>query len=75
MVVSFSPYVYGVFKLVEVVHQRKVTMIVIKDSVLRPLTPFSEVCLEVDETEVFWILGFGFECLEKFLTFPNSRIG
>jgi len=50
-------------------------MIVIKDSVLRSLTSFAEVCLEVEETEVFWILGFGFECIEKFLTFSKSRIG
>ena len=32
-------------------------MIVITDSVLNPLAPFADVCLEVKETEVFGFRG------------------
>ena len=32
-------------------------MIVITDSVLAPLAPFTDVCLEVKETEVFGFRG------------------
>ena len=57
MAVSFSPYANEVLKLVEVVHERKVPVIVITDSVLSPLAPFADVCLEVKETEVFGFRG------------------
>ena len=53
----FSPYTYEVLKLVEVVQERKVTVILITDSVLNPLAPFADVCLEVKETDVFGFRG------------------
>ena len=57
LAVSFSPYANEVLKLVEVVHERKVPVIVIIDSVLSPLAPFADVCLEVKETEEFGFRG------------------
>ena len=57
LAVSFSPYANEVLKLVEVVQERKVPVIVITDSVLSPLAPFSDVCLEVKKTEVFGFRG------------------
>ena len=39
------------------VQERKVTVILITDSVLSPLAPFADVCLEVKETEVFGFRG------------------
>ena len=57
LAVSFSPYANEVLKLVEVVHERKVPVIVITDSVLSPLAPFADVCLEVKETDVFGFRG------------------
>ena len=42
LAVSFSPYANKVLKLVEVVQERKVPVIVITDSVLSPLAPFSD---------------------------------
>ncbi|MEO1839544.1 MAG: hypothetical protein ABGY12_10155 [Candidatus Lambdaproteobacteria bacterium] len=45
-------------------------MIVITDSVLGPLAPFADVCLEVKETEVFGFRGLvmsSFMCLSHFL--------
>ena len=53
----FSPYANEVLKLVEVVQERKVTVILITDSVLSPLAPFADVCLEVKETDVFGFRG------------------
>ncbi len=47
LAVSFSPYANEVHQLVEVVQERKVPVIVITDSVLNPLAPFTDVCLEV----------------------------
>ena len=57
LVVSFSPFTNEVLKLLEVVQDRKVPMIVITDSDLNPLAPFSDVCMEVKETEVFGFRG------------------
>ena len=57
LAVSFSPYANEVLKLVEVVHPRDVPVIVITDSILSPLAPFADVCLEVKETEVFGFRG------------------
>ena len=37
--------------------ERKVPVIVITVSVLNPLAPFADVCLEVKETEVFGFRG------------------
>ena len=54
---SFSPYANEVLKLVEVVQERKVSVIVITDSVLSLLATFSNACLEVKETEVFGFRG------------------
>ena len=42
LAVSFSPYANKVLKLLEVVQERKVPVIVITDSVLSPLAPFSD---------------------------------
>jgi DNA-binding MurR/RpiR family transcriptional regulator len=55
--VSFSPYTNEVLKLVEVLQERKVPVIEIIDNVLSPSAPFSDVCLEVKETEVFGFRG------------------
>ncbi len=57
LAVSISPYTNEVRRLVEVVQERKVPMIVITDSDLKPLAPFSDVCMEVKETEVFGFRG------------------
>ena len=57
LAVSFSPYANEVLKLVEVVHERNVPVIVITDSILSPLAAFADVCLEVNETEVFGFRG------------------
>ena len=57
LAVSYSPYANEVLKLVEVVQERKIPVIVITDSVLGPLAPFADVCLEVKETEVFGFRG------------------
>ena len=57
LAVSISPYANKVLKLVEVLQERKVPVIVITDSVLSPLAPFSDVCMEVKETEVFGFRG------------------
>ena len=46
LAVSISPYANEVAKLV-VVQERKVPMIVITDSDLNLLAPFSDVCMEV----------------------------
>ena len=68
---SFSPYANEVLKLVEVVQERKVPVIVITDSVLNPLAPFADVCLEVKETEVF---GFRDLVLNSLMCLPHSLI-
>ena len=66
LAVSISPYANEVLKLVEVVQECKVPIIVITDSDLNPLAPFSDVCMEVKETEVFGFRGLvlsSFMCL------------
>jgi DNA-binding MurR/RpiR family transcriptional regulator len=57
LAVSYSPYANEVLKLVEEVQESKIPVIVITDSVLGPLAPFADVCLEVKETEVFGFRG------------------
>ena len=46
-------------------------MIVITDSVLGPLAPFADVCLEVNEKEVF---GFRGLVLSSFMCLSHSLI-
>ena len=46
-------------------------MILITDSVLSPLAPFADVCLEVNETEVF---GFRGLVLSSFMCLSHSLI-
>ena len=46
-------------------------MIVITDSVLGPLAPFADVCLEVKETEVF---GFRGLVMSSFMCLSHSLI-
>ena len=46
-------------------------MIVITDSVISPLAPFADVCLEVKETEEF---GFRGLVMSSFMCLSNSLI-
>jgi DNA-binding MurR/RpiR family transcriptional regulator len=55
--ISFSPYSNEVLKLAANVKELGISVIVISDSILSPLGLFADVCLEVDETEVFGFRG------------------
>ena len=55
--ISFSPYSNEVLKLAANVKELGIPVIVISDSILSPLGLFADVCLEVDETEVFGFRG------------------
>ena len=55
--ISFSPYANEVLKLAGNVKELGIPVIVISDSILSPLGLFADVCLEVDETEVFGFRG------------------
>ena len=57
LAISFSPYANEVLKLAGNVQERGIPVIVISDSILSPLGLFSDVCLEVEETEVFGFRG------------------
>ena len=49
----------------------KVPVILLTDSVISPLTPFVDVCLEVKETEEF---GFRGLVMSSFMCLSNSLI-
>ena len=55
--ISFSPYANEVLKLAGNVKELGIPVIVISDSILSPLGLFADVCLEVEETEVFGFRG------------------
>ena len=57
LAISFSPYAHEVLKLAGNVKEQGIPVIVISDSILNPLGLFSDVCLEVEETEVFGFRG------------------
>ena len=57
LAISFSPYANEVLKLAGNVQERGIPVIVISDSILSPLGLFSDVCLEVEEIEVFGFRG------------------
>ena len=57
LAISFSPYANEVLKLAGNVKERGIPVIVISDSILSPLGLFADVCLEVEETEVFGFKG------------------
>lgn len=57
LAISFSPYANEVLKLAGNVKERGIPVIVISDSILSPLGLFADVCLEVEETEVFGFRG------------------
>ena len=57
LAISFSPYANEVLKLAGNVQERGIPVIVISDSILSPLGLFADVCLEVEETEVFGFKG------------------
>ena len=57
LAISFSPYANEVLNLAGNVQERGIPVIVISDSILSPLGLFSDVCLEVEETEVFGFRG------------------
>jgi len=57
LAISFSPYAHEVLKLAGNVKEQEIPVIVISDSILNPLGPFSDVCMEVEETEIFGFRG------------------
>jgi len=57
LAISFSPYAHEVLKLAGNVKEQGIPVIVISDSILNPLGLFSDVCLEVEETEIFGFRG------------------
>ena len=57
LAISFSPYANEVLKLAGNVKERGIPVIVFSDSILSPLGLFADVCLEVEETEVFGFKG------------------
>ena len=57
LAISFSPYANEVLKLAGNVQERGIPVIVISESILSPLGFFADVCLEVEETEVFGFKG------------------
>ena len=57
LAISFSPYANEVLKLAGNVKELGIPVIVISDSILSPLGLFADVCLEVEETEVFGFRG------------------
>ena len=57
LAISFSPYANEVLKLAGNVQERGIPVIVISESILSPLGLFSDVCLEVEEIEVFGFRG------------------
>ena len=57
LAISFSPYAHEVLKLAGNVKEQGIPVIVISDSILNPLGLFSDVCLEVEEIEVFGFRG------------------
>ena len=57
LAISFSPYANEVLKLAGNAQEMRIPVIVITDSILSPLGLFSNVCLEVKETEVFGFRG------------------
>ena len=57
LAISFSPYAHEVLKLAGNVKEQEIPVIVISDSILNPLGLFSDVCLEVEETEIFGFRG------------------
>ena len=57
LAISFSPYSNEVLKLAGNVLESGVPVIVFSDSILSPPGLFSDVCLEVNETEVFGFRG------------------
>ena len=68
---SFSPYANEAHQLIEVMQERKVPVILLTDSVISPLAPFADVCLEVKETEVF---GFRGLVMSSFMCLSHSLI-
>lgn len=57
LAISFSPYAHEVLKLAGNVKEQGIPVIVISDSILNPLGLFSDVCMEVEETEIFGFRG------------------
>ena len=57
LAISFSPYAHEVLKLAGNVKEQGIPVIVISDSILSPLGLFSDVCMEVEETEIFGFRG------------------
>ena len=57
LAISFSPYSNKVLKLAGNVLESGVPVIVFTDSILSPLGLFTDMCLEVKETESFGFRG------------------
>ena len=57
LAISFYPYANEVLKLAGNAQERRISVIVVTDSILSPLGLFSDVCLEVNETEIFGFKG------------------
>ena len=71
LAISFSPYSNKVFKLAGNVLESGVPVIVFSDSILSPPRLFSDMCLEVKETESF---GFKVVVLTSLVCFPLSLV-
>ena len=71
LAISFSPYSNEVLKLVGNVLESGVPVIVFTDSILSPLGLFSDMCLEVKETESF---GFRGVVLTSLICFSLSLV-
>ena len=57
LAIRFSPYANEVLKLAGNAQGMRIPVIVITDSILSSLGLFSDVCLEVKETDVFGFRG------------------
>ena len=71
LAISFSPYSNEVLKLAGNVLESGVPVIVFTDSILSPLRLFSDMCLEVKETESF---GFRGVVLTSLICFSLSLV-
>ena len=71
LAISFSPYANEVLKLAGNAQERRIPVIVITDSILSPLGLFSDMCLEVKETESF---GFRGVVLTSLICFSLSLV-
>ena len=71
LAISFSPYANEVLKLAGNAQERRIPVIVITDSILSSLGLFSDMCLEVKETESF---GFRGVVLTSLICFSLSLV-